>query len=141
MINITNTQQTILKGIENQVIKAEATLSLVSGVPVIGTVAGACKIAMGTLQLVTALALAILSCTLAWIPTENNPARDLCKFSGRHVLHGAGNVLAGVLEALPAIQSILWASRFGKTMSNNWKEVKYDNLNGQEGMFMKYSKI
>ncbi len=92
---------------------------------------------MGTVQLTASVALAVLLLVPAAMPTfTENSARDWFVFSCRHVLHGAGNIMAGAFESVPIIQTILYGIRFlGKVGGS---DIQCKIYTGQEGRFMAY---
>ncbi len=122
--------------LERAIFNTEEHLSKVSVYPVIGTVAGTAKIAMGTLQLVSALALGIFSAFSVIISPRENPAQDKLKFSCRHVVHGLSNVIAGILETIPLLQTAFYGFRNLKQTIGSYLTIKI--CSGQESRFIGY---
>ena len=122
--------------LERAVFNTEEYLSKASVYPVIGTVAGTAKIAMGTLQLASALALGIFSAFSVIISPRENPAKNKLKFSCRHVVHGVSNVIAGILETIPLLQSVFYGFRDLKQTVGSYLPTKI--CSGQESRFIGY---
>lgn len=70
-------------------------------------VPGILKIGLGLLQL-TVASIATVSFGLA---ACDQTSRSLCLYSWEHVQHGAGNILAGVVESIPLVASIAYIFR------------------------------
>lgn len=87
--------------------KVENKLSQISAIPIVGTLAGATKFVIGAAQAFTALAMTVLTS----IPCTVKGDWSAMKYSWTHVKHGAGNMVAGVIEAIPIVQTVLWGAR------------------------------
>lgn len=97
--------------------RVENGLSKGAKFPFFGTIPAVIKIALGTVQLITALALGVLTLPLRFFH------EDLASFNDHnwsHVKHGVGNITCGLLEAIPL---------FGSIVSCKRKDMPYDNVN------------
>lgn len=119
--------------------EVENTLSKLSVYPVIGTVAGVGKILMGLIQTIKFLAinifLFIASCIISCYSRSNIHAGA----DWTHVKHGLGNVIAGIFESIPIVQSLFFALR--KLKAYRLNEIEREMYVGQEMKFMYYSKL
>jgi len=77
----------------------EEILTIAAMVPFIGTVPALLKVAFGLLQMISSAAILLLS-TL-FLPFE--PVQELWFHAFRHIVHGAGNVLLGAVQAIPFV--------------------------------------
>jgi hypothetical protein len=85
--------------------ETERALSIVGIVPVIGTVAGLSKALIGVAQLIVGVVGGIFTST----------CMDNSKLTERfwtHAHHGAANIAAGLLEAIPLVGSYIGIKRF-----------------------------
>ncbi len=123
--------------LERNILNVENFLSDVSFYPVIGTLAGAGKIAMGGVQLITSVATALLLAIPAVMTVPKNPMRQAFLFSCRHIIHGAGNIAAGVIESIPIVQSILYGYRYIKYCPDLSSSIR----SFQENKFMGYKLV
>ena len=89
--------------IHNTVNNVSNVLSDLSAYPVTGTLAGGIKVTMGAIQTLTALACLIITA----IPAACNEHRDLLRKSWGHFEQGTGNILMGIVESIPVVQTIL----------------------------------
>lgn len=72
-------------------------------IPLVGTVAGALKVVGGAVQVISAIACAIL----LFIPAlARGELGTLMGHSWTHLKHGLGNILAGTIEAIPLVGSV-----------------------------------
>lgn len=111
----------------------ENFLSDVALLPIAGTVAGAAKILLGTVQTVTAVACAILL-ALPSLCTFNFSSFN---YACSHIGHGIGNIIAGTFEAIPLVGTFISLVR---TYSNAASvEVKLQT--GHENKFMPYQSL
>ena len=109
--------------------KIERSLSRLAATPVVGTPFGLIKVLMGSGQLITSLAIGILSLPLRF--TSYYSLNDYC---WSHVMHGLGNIAAGALEAIPFIGLKLYLARKNATVMdlskddedfNDWSTLRY----------------
>lgn len=111
--------------------QTERFLGKVAAIPVLGTPFGALKVAMGIAQCISALALGIL--TLSFQCTQYSSVNDYC---WSHVVHGMGNILAGIFEAIPLLGTVIASHRcrayppriHGVTCSQTEKYMPYQSL-------------
>jgi hypothetical protein len=120
--------------LERKINNIENSLSELSPFPIIGTVMGVSKIFVGATQLLTATALAIF----ALIPAAIGDF-TLLNHSWTHIKHGLGNVVAGVIEALPIIQTIFYLVRMNKGASSS--DAVAHLRTGHENKFMPYASL
>lgn len=85
----------------------ERILSKGAAIPGIGIPLGAAKVALGIVQTVIALAISILTAPLQC--TDYKSINDYC---WSHVAHGASNILAGLIEAIPGLGTYLYFERY-----------------------------
>ncbi|MGA8164009.1 MAG: hypothetical protein WB791_03170 [Waddliaceae bacterium] len=110
--------------LEETLVKVERTLSRWAAQPVLGIVPGGMKVGLGLAQTVTAIAFTVL--TLLPALCDNQCCSFLCKRSFSHIPHGLGNILAGILEAIP------W---FGRSIYDRRKENLNQNTSDQTELF------
>lgn len=94
----------------NEVVWFETTemkLSRLACYPVVGTVTGVAKVILGVVQLIVNLAMAIFQLLPFFMDGTSRPLIQQLKWS----VHGAGNVIAGALEAIPIVGLALWLIR------------------------------
>ncbi len=84
--------------------------------PIIGTMAAICKLALGTVQTITALMLGILSAPFRCCSENAAVFNDHC---WSHVVHGLGNMAASIPEGIPILSSILFTHRIVGHSDNN----------------------
>jgi hypothetical protein len=113
----------------------ENMLSNVSAYPIIGTTAGCTKIIMGALQTLTALACGILVA----IPSAIVRNGSALKYSWTHMKHGIGNMVAGAVEAIPVVQTIVYGIRYSAQVRQSDAGVHLDT--GHQFKFMPYSSL
>lgn len=116
----------------------ENTLTDISAYPVVGTIAGGTKILMGAVQGLTAFAVGILTFIPSAILTETWLPMSL-KFSWKHIKHGLGNMIAGAIEALPIVQTVLYGIRQGRKCGPS--DVQVHIYTGHESKFMPYTSL
>ncbi len=83
--------------------ETEIFLSKAAAIPVLGSLAGISKVLLGTTQAVAALALGILSSPFRFCHDDAKAFNDHC---WTHVVHGLGNMVAGLGEALLSLTLI-----------------------------------
>lgn len=113
----------------------ENNLSFVSSYPVVGTLAGGVKILMGTTQVISALAWAILTAIPALVTADYSPLNH----SWTHFTHGLGNITAGTLEAIPLVQQLLYL--FRTVMQMKTSDVEVTIRTEHENKFMPYRSL
>lgn len=126
--------------IESHINNAEVFLSKVAVCPGIGIAAGCVKVVIGVIQIVSSIFLLIGAAFLHH--TANG--RMLYKASMIHIKHGMGNVVAGVLEAIPGIGTAIYMIRqrerdFAKQVyiktHHEDKFMPYSSLVGEDWKF------
>ncbi len=90
--------------IDSNLNRAENFLSSAARYPLIGTVAGLAKVGLGVAQVVAGLSIGI------FLALHFDPLWPTKRYFA-HVKHGAGNIVAGILESLPIIQTALYYVR------------------------------
>lgn len=105
----------------------EVFLSKISVVPILGAAFAAYKFIFGTIQAITALALGILSSPFRSCSDDAKAFNDHC---WSHVIHGLGNMVAGLGEALLSITIIggfifLGMRHSGHCNNNPYHQDKY----------------
>ena len=94
--------------LENGLAIVEAAAWLVSMAPVINTPAGGIKALIGTIQLISGLAVAIFASPFACFSEKG---RSLAKQGLKHIVHGFGNIISGILLSIPIIGNIIAIKR------------------------------
>lgn len=122
-------------GIDRTMNNLENELSKISAYPVIGTVAGTAKFAMGLTQSLTALVCGILSIAPAAVIRDWKYANR----SWTHFKHGFGNMLAGTIEAIPGVQTLVYVIR--KIPSSVTSDLKAHLYTNHENKFMPYKSL
>lgn len=103
--------------------RTESFLTLTSTPPILGAPAGLIKMALGTLQTITAIACAIL----VGIPTAAIKGNtSILDHSWTHIKHGIVNIATGALEAIPGFGLISYFIRLEDGKST--KLMPYDNV-------------
>lgn len=85
--------------IDSSMNNIENGLSDIALYPGLGTVAGSVKVIVGAAQSLTALVCGIFALLYGVFTHDLSPA----SFAWSHVKHGGGNIVAGVLEAIPVV--------------------------------------
>lgn len=94
----------VLVPFDHAIDKFERALSYFSCIPILGIGSGVLQAAFGIIQMVGAIAIGILFLPFVFF----NDAAVLCYHAWTHVPHGLGNILVGVLEAIPGIGYLLY---------------------------------
>jgi len=92
-------------GFEKSVVKLEHLLSAAAVVPVLGSIAGAAKVILGTIQTIGALLAMVCSSFPALC---SKCGREVFCMGGSHFVNGLGNIVAGALEAVPLVGSAVF---------------------------------
>lgn len=95
-----------MEGLARGMTRVELGLSYAAQYPILGTVAGSAKVAIGALQTGTSIGGATVG--LLALPFGN---KIILLYSVDHLKNGLGNILAGTLEAIPFVGSFAWTSR------------------------------
>lgn len=103
----------------------EDVLTIGAVAPFIGTIPAVIKVAFGTVQLITALAFGILTLPLRCFHDNLASFND---HAWSHICHGAGNIVCGLLQAIPLFGSCLSLERILTAGLNN-KTMNYDDVN------------
>lgn len=109
--------------------RAGSTVAIVPGA---GAVAGAFKIVIGLIQITTAVACAILLFIPAAAMGEEGSLMEYC---WTHIKHGVGNILAGLLEAIPLLGTAIAIQR---DMDSRWSTERTPS---EAGKFMPYQSL
>lgn len=119
--------------IDNFVDSLERAASKAAIVPVVGTVTGALKVVGGVIQVTAAIATAIL----LFIPAlATGEIKSLGLHSWTHIKHGAANILAGIIEAIPLVGTI---ASFRRTL--DYDHPFYSGGESRKGKFMPYQSL
>lgn len=111
----------------------ENKLTGISAYPILGTLAGCTKILIGAAQSITALACGILFL----IPTAITKDCSLLKYCWTHIKHGLGNIAAGIVEAIPLVQSVAYVARVGNQIRTSDLQTPH-LFTGHENKCMPY---
>lgn len=90
-----------MASLELKLHKVENTLSCITLIPVLGVVGGAAKVGLGLIQTVSALAITVIAGVTTLFGSETGKA--CCFRASKHILHGLGNICAGVIESIPFV--------------------------------------
>lgn len=118
--------------------ETERFLSRAAAVPVLGTIAGLSKVLIGVAQVIVGLVGGIL--TLPARCLDNSALND---HFWTHAKHGAGNITAGIVEAIPLVGTYLDHVRMHNSgnstyiLNNNRTFVKTTH----EDKFMPYESL
>lgn len=115
----------------------ENTLTDVSAYPVVGTLAGCTKVLMGAVQELTGIACGILT----FIPAAITGDWSSVKYSWTHIKHGVGNMGAGIVEAIPLVQTVLYGVRQIRQVGNGRSDTQVCLYTGHEYKFMPYASL
>lgn len=115
--------------------KIEEFLTEYASIPVLGTVPAVCKIVFGTIQTLCAASTLVASTFFLMTPT----GKDLWYNSFRHVLHGLSNILAGIIQAIPLIGSLVILGQYLRKPNFSDSEEYYDN--NQSNKFFAYKSM
>ena len=94
--------------IEKAISEIEYKLSRGASFPIVGTIPAVAKIALGIIQASIALLFTFFSAPFALCSQK---ARTFCKRSATHIVHGGGNILDGILEAIPGLGTYINCKR------------------------------
>lgn len=98
---------------EESMLEAERYLTRTSNCAIFGSsIAGPLKILMGTAQLIAGLVVTIF--TLLAVCCSKK-AREIFDKAWSHIIHGFGNILAGIIETIPFVALI---RSFGGSVQN-----------------------
>lgn len=87
--------------------RVEWRLGFAAIIPILGTIPALIRVALGAVQFTLALASSATSLFLSF----SKIGRDILLHSLRHIVHGLANILAGVLEAIPLVGSLIAGCR------------------------------
>lgn len=104
-------------------------------VPVAGLVAGPLKVAGGVLQVTFASTCYAALPLVSFAVGEEERILSLRAYSWTHIKHGMGNVLAGTLETLPIVGTVLSLKRTQDYITIN------EFYESQRGKFMPYQSL
>lgn len=112
-----------------------AGLTMIPGVMVLP---GALKALVGAVQAVTAVAIFALS-PLTWHFTD-----DISKHSFKHIIHGLGNIAAGILEMIPLVTYLI--ATYREELKGAQPHAKIDSPSfklhmGHESKFLPYDTL
>jgi len=93
--------------LESGLLSIEGNIISVTRHPVLGAPFGVIKSAMGALQLTAAIASSILLI----IPRLMGCCKHALTRAIRHIPHGCGNLLAGALESIPGMVTLIYKTR------------------------------
>lgn len=92
-----------LVNIERTIAYTEGTLSVVAIIPAVGSIPAVVKVALAALQTVAGLFVMLGSLPFVW----HKDGRDVFTRSFSHVVNGVANVVAGILEAVPLVGTVI----------------------------------
>ncbi|CAF23256.1 hypothetical protein [Candidatus Protochlamydia amoebophila] len=98
--------------IEKVLSYAEEYLSMGSGPAIIGIIPGIVKVGMGGTQCLSGLACTIIFSTATIFDSNYTPLRNR---SASHIIHGAANIIAGIIEAIPFVGFVGFVVRMVKS--------------------------
>lgn len=110
----------------------ELRLSRMAAIPIVGTIFGVVKVAGGCLQAIAGLFGYVYGQALRVFDGIHDIGK--INFSAVHMEHGLYNILAGVLEAIPLVGSLLYFIRWNRQPSG----TEYQILTGHEMHFAPY---
>lgn len=87
--------------LENNLHVAENFLSVITAIPIIGMVGGVAKAALGLTQTISALTIALIAGIATFFGSEKG--KTCCLRASKHIVHGMGNIFAGVIESIPFV--------------------------------------
>lgn len=93
--------------LERSLLWVEDKLSIVSAVPIVGTITGVTKAGLGGVQAISAIAFGILF----GLPCAIVGKRSLLEYSWIHIKNGSANILAGIFESIPLVGTIIYLCR------------------------------
>lgn len=115
--------------LEKNVAEVEGVLSGLAIIPIVGTLAGALKMILGTIQTVGGVLGMVVSAPFAW----NKTGRQVFLRSASHCINGLANIVAGALEAIPGVGT---AIGFYRLVHAGWSSYLTSHCNkantGQE---------
>lgn len=121
--------------LERELNDIENSLSRVSAIPLVGSLAGATKVVLGAAQSLTALTCGLFSMIPSMVTKDYT-------FSNRcltHLKHGIGNIAAGIVEAVPGVQTLSYVVRKRKGSMDSDPRVKLTTHH--ENKFMPYKSL
>jgi hypothetical protein len=126
----------MMNSIERNLSRTENVLSSLAAIPIIGTVPAVAKVAMGTVQTITALFIA----TVAGLPAAAFGNKKILERSWTHIKNGIGNIAAGAVEAIPLVGTGVFIMRFKRAMGLG-VPGKSINLDTQELKWLSYPSL
>lgn len=96
--------------LEENLHMAENLLSIATTIPVLGVIGGAGKVILGLVQTISALVVTLFAGIAAIFGSEKG--KSYCFRASKHIFHGLGNILAGIVESIPFVGSISGTIRF-----------------------------
>ena len=105
--------------------RVENALSMAAGATLIFPLFGAIKVKMGVIQLVAAVVSGIFASLYARA-TGNQKA---LWYATKHVNHGVGNIIRGVIEMVPIVQTLV-----------NFRLLSTRDIDDQENKEMRYDR-
>lgn len=91
--------------LEHRLHGIETLLSIATAIPIVGTVVGGpAKAVLGLVQTISAIAITIITGVGALFHAKG--AKECCIRASKHIVHGIGNILGGIIEAIPIVGSV-----------------------------------
>jgi hypothetical protein len=130
-------KMTISYRLDNTAYKIETSLTKLAAIPVLGTIAGLTKTAMGIFQAAAACVSMIAAAPILW----SKSGRSIGYHAGRHLFHGLANIIRGVFESVPILGTLSWAYQFKQNPANIKHKTSQTAFmdRGQYGLFFGYS--
>ncbi len=89
--------------LQNGLSRAENALSYISRIPIVGTLSGITKVAMGTIQTVAGFGGSVIGTCARMFGNKK-----ILSYSLDQMKNGIGNVVAGTVEAIPLVGTASW---------------------------------
>ena len=123
-------------GLERALNNYELFSSHLSAFPVVGTIFGVIKVALGAVQTISALAIGLL----IGLPVRARSGNtSILSHSWTHVKHGIGNFVGGTLEAIPGVGTVLFLVRLKAQQKAEQSKSPFHIRTQHEGKFMPYA--
>ena len=92
-----------MDSLQNGLSRAENALSYISRIPIVGTLSGITKVAMGTIQTVAGFGGTVVGACARMFGNKR-----ILSYSLDQMKNGIGNVAAGTVEAIPLVGTASW---------------------------------
>lgn len=120
-----------MQRLENFLTGYETLLNIGCAVPVLNSFNGISKALLGTTQITAGVALAVLTSPFYW----TNTGERIHFHCAKHIIHGAANVVSGLVLSLPIIGNRLALIAWADNIHHNWEYDKYEYVHFRSSQY------